>query len=114
MFRITWISNLTGATGHGDAVFTEEIALEEVVSLNQKFPEITHRVEKYEQPNLTLNVKGHRCSYGDLTFVGHPSPTVSPKVTETPRDSLPCSPSAKKENEPPSLPPPSGFSTSFF
>ena len=119
MFRITWVCTLTGVTGHGDAVFTEENALEKVRILNKKLPDLTHAVEKYEQPKLTLNVKGHRCSYGDLTFVAQPSP----KVSETPKPLAPLAPLAPLPSlplaqepvcQPQSSPPPSDFSTSFF
>ena len=90
MFRITWISLLTGATGHSQAIFTEQIATEEVLYLNRTFPELVHRIEKYEEPLVhteplaPLNIKGHRCSYGDLTFVAHPSPI--PSTAETPKE----------------------------
>jgi hypothetical protein len=90
MFRITWISLLTGATGHSLPIFTEQIASEEVLYLNKTFPELIHRIEKYEEPLVhteplaPLNIKGHRCSYGDLTFVAHPSP--SPSTAETPKE----------------------------
>lgn len=120
MFRITWISNLTGATGHGDAMFTESQAVELVRKNNEKYPEFIHSTEKYQQPALTLNVKGHRCSYGDLTFVGHPSPIPTPKVEGTPKPLAPLAPSASSALprapvcQQQSSPPPSDFSTSFF
>jgi len=119
MFRITWISLLTGATGQSRAVFTEKIATEEALYLNKIFPELVHRIEKYEEPLADieplvhieplapLNIKGHRCSYGDLTFVAHPSPTPSmadtPKGTprETPKASLPSSPLVEEQSPQP-------------
>ena len=140
MFRITWISNLTGATGHSEAIFTENYATQKVLYLNKTFPELTHSVEKYEPPILSLNVKGHRCSYGDLTFVGTVSPTPSeastPNTYVTPKPSAqvftqgkiqtsiesPIEPysvassalSQAQVSQQQSSPPPSDFSTSFF
>ena len=96
MFRITWISLLTGATGHSEAIFTEKDATDEVLHLNKTFPELVHSVEKYEPPNLKLNVKGHRCSYGDLTFVENTSPT--PSQATTPSAYLTPKPSASQNH----------------
>ena len=123
MFRINWISRLTDATGHGEPVYTEADALEEISKLNTAWPEFIHSIEKIE--TLTpLNVKGHRCSYGDPMFVAYPSPTDSEESTPIavvyPKPSpslkpLASLPSVKEEvSQPQSSPPPSDFSTSFF
>ena len=111
MFRITWKSLLTGATGHGEAIFTEEQAVDIARSSNKEWnSEIHHTIEKYEPPGLTLNVKGHRCSYGDLTFVEHstPTPTVSqgatPIASVPSAPSMPSAPSAPSAKEPPPQP----------
>ena len=97
MFRIIWTYRISGYKSQGEAVFTEEEAYENVKYYNRKFPEISHDIEKYEPPVLSLNVKGHRCSYGDLTFVAHATPPASaettPLATETPVPSA-SSPSA--------------------
>jgi hypothetical protein len=95
MFRITWKSLLTGQTGHGEAIFTEEQALDVANLLNERWAsEIHHSIEKHESPGLTLNVKGHRCSYGDLTFVGRPSPIATASQEATPMASVTPAPSA--------------------
>ena len=119
MFRINWISRLTGATGHGEPVFTEAEAIKTITELNRTCSELIHSMEKIETLS-PLNVKGHRCSYGDLTFVASMSPT--PSQTSTPNayvspkpSSAPSLPSQGAQvSQPQSSPPPSGFSTSFF
>ena len=128
MFRINWISRITGATGHGEPVFTEAVALGEITKLNKDWPDFIHSVEKIETLS-PLNVKGHRCSYGDLSFVANMSPT--PSQTSTPNAYVTPKPSASQSLAQPSSvaslpsqeaqvsqqqssPPPSGFSTSFF
>uniref|UniRef100_A0A6C0AN60 Uncharacterized protein n=1 Tax=viral metagenome TaxID=1070528 RepID=A0A6C0AN60_9ZZZZ len=79
MFRITWYSLTTGASGHGEKFTkTEQEAREIADKLNKKIPYIKHTIEK---ESLTLDLKGHRCSYGDLTFVAHASPSPSPAAT---------------------------------
>lgn len=103
MFRIVWTSRLTGYTSHGESMFTEEEAVEIAKISNKDYPDINHTIEKYEPPTLSLNVKGHRCSYGDLTFVAHPTPTASAEVTpvasETPVPSISVSsPSSSVKN----------------
>ncbi len=107
MFRIVWTSLITGATGHGEAIFTKRQALEIASASNKDWDsQIHHSIEKYESPGLTLNVKGHRCSYGDLTFVGHatPTPTASqeatPIVSETSKPSASSASSSVKEPSP--------------
>jgi hypothetical protein len=137
MFRINWTSRLTGATGHGEPVFTEAVALGQIAKLNTAWPDFIHSVEKIETLS-PLNVKGHRCSYGDLTFVANMSPT--PSQTSTPNAYVTPKPSASSQtlgqplaqplaqpssvaslpsqeaqvSQQQSSPPPSGFSTSFF
>lgn len=87
MFRIIWTSLVTGETGHGEAIYTENDALNVAKYSNEKFPELKHTIEKYEPPALSLNVKGHRCSYGDLSFVGCASPTPRTSQETTPINS---------------------------
>jgi hypothetical protein len=99
---------MTGATGHGEAIFTMQQALEIASASNKEwYSQIHHSIEKYESPSLTLNVKGHRCSYGDLSFVGNatPTPTVSQEATPIASApsaaSVPSSASSAKEASPP-------------
>jgi len=107
MFRIVWTSLITGATGHGEAIFTMQEALEIASASNKDwYFQIHHSIEKYEPPALTLNVKGHRCSYGDLSFVGHatPTPTASheatPIASATPKPLASSASSSVKEPSP--------------
>lgn len=101
MFRIIWTSLLTGVTDHGSAIFTEEAALDVAKYSNEKYPEIHHTIEKYETPVISLNLKGHRCSYGDLTFVACTTPTPKTSQEATPMDSLsPVSYSASQPVQP--------------
>lgn len=108
MFRIVWECLFTGDKGHGDAIYTEEQALEVAKYSNEKYRECHHTIEKYEPPSLTLNVKGHRCSYGDLTFVANYNSTpaasaeVTPMASATPvpsASSVPSQPSASLAQE---------------
>ncbi len=101
MFRIIWTSRITGATGQGEVIFTEEKALDIAKSSNEDYPEIHHTIEKYEPPALSLNVKGHRCSYGDLTFIAHPTPPASAEVTPVAsKTPVPSTSSLAKEESP--------------
>jgi len=101
MFRIVWTSLITGATGHGEATLTKKQALEIASASNKEWnSQIHHSIEKYETPALTLNVKGHRCSYGDLTFVGHASPTPTASHETTPIVSSTPMPSASSALQP--------------
>jgi len=119
MFRINWVSRITGATGHGEPVYTEAEAIKTISELNKEWPDLIHSMEKIERLS-PLNVKGHKCSYGDLTFVANMSPTPSqtstPNAYVTPKPSSVASlPSQGAQvSQPQSSPPPSGFSTSFF
>jgi len=100
MFRIVTTSRLTGNISHGEPMFTEEQALNITKCLNKDYPDFNHTIEKYEPPALSLNVKGHRCSYGDLTFIAHPTPSASAEATpiasETPVPSASSTSSAKE------------------
>lgn len=87
MFRINWTSKITGMTGHGEAIYTEKEAQEQTTKLNAEIPELRHEIEKIQEPLTPLNIKGHRCSYGDLSFVAHPSPTNSIQSLSTPKAS---------------------------
>jgi hypothetical protein len=101
MFRIVWTSLLTGEKGHGEAVFSEEQALDIANWSNERWAsKIHHSIEKHESPGLTLNVKGHRCSYGDLTFVGRATPTPTASQEATPLASASPRPSASLPSPP--------------
>jgi hypothetical protein len=76
MFRIAWKSKVSGSSGHGEYCLTEERAKEEVKGMNKDFPLSTFWYEAEKPP--PLNLKGHRCSYGDLTFIASKSPEASP------------------------------------
>lgn len=127
MFRIAWISRLTGNTGYGEGCFTEKVAVEYIIKLNTEFPDLIHTIEKNIESPPSLNLKGHRCSYGDLTFIAHasPNPSVTSNTAESPKGTPvgtpnPVSSSASlplvqaQVSQQQSSPPPSDFSTSFF
>jgi len=76
MFKIAWTSKITGAPGWGEAIYTEEEAVRWRDWANKKYPDISHWIET-EDVLKPLNLKGHRCSYGDLTFVAHTTPPTS-------------------------------------
>jgi hypothetical protein len=86
MYRISWKSK-TGVTGSGDYCLTIHEANKTVERLNEKLlNEVFHWVEQQLDPERppALNLKGHSCSYGDLTFVAtasSPSPKASPVST---------------------------------
>ena len=127
MFRIIWSSKLTGAPGPGEFTMSESEANVLVVMLNISFPELRHYIEKQEvlEP---LNLKGHRCSYGDISFVANASPSASNRSTPSLASPKPAGSTASEEAsvkkpsssvtaqvcQPLSSPPPSDFSTSFF
>lgn len=75
MYRIAWKSIITGASGAGDYVLTMKDAEDEIVALNALYPEVIHWVEEGIAP---LNLTGHRCSYGDMTFVDEATPAPTP------------------------------------
>ena len=75
MYRIAWKSIITGITGAGDYILSIKDAEDEIVFLNTLFPEAIHWVEGGIAP---LNLTGHRCSYGDMSFVDEPTPVCSP------------------------------------
>jgi len=78
MFRVAWRSLKTDARGWGKYILGKEEAKEYVKQLNDLFPEITHWFEADLTP---LNVSGHRCSYGDMTFIPARSPVSSPEAS---------------------------------
>jgi len=86
MYRISWKSK-TGVTGSGEYCFTIHEANKRVEKLNKEFlNEVVHWFEQQLDPDRppALNLKGHRCSYGDLTFVATKSPlSPSPKASPT-------------------------------
>lgn len=83
MFRIAWRSN--ASTGGGKFIYTEKEATEYAYILNAKFPQITHWIEKdTSSPKDELKpikIIGHRCSYGDLSFIPAKSPVSSPEAS---------------------------------
>ena len=76
MYRIAWKSKVSNKSGHGGYVFTEEKARVEIEKLNKEFPLASYWIEG--EKLAPLNLKGHRCSYGDLTFIASKSPEASP------------------------------------
>jgi hypothetical protein len=76
MYRIAWKSKISNLSGNGQYTFTEEEAKKQVASLSKDFPLATYWYEADKPPPLSL--KGHRCSYGDLTFIASKSPEASP------------------------------------
>ena len=76
MYRIAWKVERTGAEGHGEYMTISPDVIQSMVdALNKKNPGVVHWSENMK--TLSLNLKGHRCSYGDLTFIPHESPTSS-------------------------------------
>ena len=71
-----WVSKSVDECGNGDYVLSKEAADAWASSMDKKYPDITHWVDM-KIPN-PLNLKGHRCSYGDLSFVPHESSDESP------------------------------------
>lgn len=76
MYRVVWKSKVSNKTGHGEYSFTFEEVREEVKKLSKEFPLAIYWYESDRPP--PLNLKGHRCSYGDLTFIASKSPEASP------------------------------------
>lgn len=76
MFRISWKSKLSSMSGNGTYSLTEAEAKAEIERLTKQFPMATYWYEADKPP--PLNLKGHRCSYGDLTFIAAKSPEASP------------------------------------
>jgi hypothetical protein len=63
-------------SGNGTYSLTEAEAKAEIERLTKQFPMATYWYEADKPP--PLNLKGHRCSYGDLTFIAAKSPEASP------------------------------------
>ena len=76
MYRISWKSKVTGCTGNGNYMFTLEGVTEYIKMLNKEYPELDHWMES--EPPTPLKLIGHRCSYGDMSFVPHDSKESSP------------------------------------
>lgn len=76
MFRIVWKSKVSQLSGNGQYNLSEKEAKEQVEALAKEFPLSTYWIECEPPPSLKL--KGHRCSYGDLTFIASKSPEASP------------------------------------
>ena len=79
MFRVAWRSLKTDARGWGKYILNKEEAKQYVKQLNELFPEITHWIEADLAP---LKISGHRCSYGDMTFIPARSPVSLPSSPE--------------------------------
>lgn len=76
MYRIAWKVESTNRQGHGEYMAISSDGIQSMVdTLNKKNPDMSHWVENMK--TLSLSLKGHRCSYGDLTFIPHDSPTAS-------------------------------------
>lgn len=76
MYRIVWKSKISSLSGNGQYNLSEKEAKEQVVALSKEFPLAIYWYECNKPP--PLNLKGHRCSYGDLTFIAAKSPEASP------------------------------------
>jgi hypothetical protein len=76
MYRIAWKSKVSHLSGNGQYNLSEKEAKEQVEALAKEFPLATYWYEA-DKP-APLNLKGHRCSYGDLTFIASKSPESSP------------------------------------
>ena len=106
MYRIAWKSKVTDKSGNGEFNLNEEDAKKEVALLTKDFPVATYWYEA-DMP-APLNLKGHMCSYGDMSFVEETSP--SPKLERPPPLNLkfhnsivaylspPCSPIEKPKS----------------
>jgi hypothetical protein len=105
MYHIVWKMKDRDYSGNGDYCLSLDQAKDYVVSLNKEYPELNHWYEAMPVPvatprpvvplmvntsasgtpeispnsrPLSLNLKGHRCSYGDMTFIAARSPENSP------------------------------------
>jgi len=67
---------MSSRCGRGNYTFTEAEAKAEIERLTKEFQLATYWYEA-DKP-APLNLKGHRCSYGDLTFIAAKSPEASP------------------------------------
>jgi hypothetical protein len=76
MYRIVWKSKVSEISGKGQYNLSEKEAKEQVEGLTKDFPLANYWYECERPP--PLNLKGHRCSYGDLTFIETKSPEASP------------------------------------
>ena len=76
MYRIAWKSKVGTRCGAGQYNLSEKDAKEQVEALSKEFPLSIYWYECDKPP--PLNLKGHRCSYGDLTFIASKSPEASP------------------------------------
>ena len=76
MYRIVWKSKVSQLSGNGQYNLSEKEAKAQVEALAKEFPLSNYWYECERPP--PLNLKGHRCSYGDLTFIASRSPEASP------------------------------------
>jgi hypothetical protein len=76
MYRIAWKSKVSQRAGAGQYNLSEEDAKKQVEKMSKEFPLSNYWIEC--EPPPSLNLKGHRCSYGDLTFIASKSPEASP------------------------------------
>ena len=103
MYRIVWKMKTRDYGGNGEYCMTLEQAKDYVASLNKEYPELNHWYEAMPVPVVplvvntsvsgtpetspssrppSLNLKGHRCSYGDMTFIAARSPEArSPEAS---------------------------------
>ncbi len=44
-YRVSWVSNITGETGHGKRAFSKETAQDICDRGNRKYPELNHWLE---------------------------------------------------------------------
>ena len=83
MFRIAWKSLAESSSGVGKYILNEADARDIINSVNRACPEIVHWIEP--KPPSPLNLIGHRCSYGDESFVPEASPMKSLSPVESPK-----------------------------
>jgi hypothetical protein len=71
MHCVYWKSSYTGVEGHGEFIFSEKEVKDIIEIMNKKYTDILHSSITILPP---LNLKGHRCSYGDISFIKELSP----------------------------------------
>lgn len=114
MYHIVWKMKARDYGGNGEYCMTLEQAKDYVASLNKEYPELNHWYEAMPVAMPTpvaplvvntsasgtpetspssrppsLNLKGHRCSYGDMTFIAARSPEARLPEARSPEASPP-------------------------
>lgn len=76
MYRIMWRNSPRNYSGNGEYCVSYEVGCAWIEKLNAEYPEIKHWLDP--MPPDSLNLSGHRCSYGDVSFTANISPASSP------------------------------------